>query len=166
MSKAAAFRLAANEAEDQGQERVYKTAGGGELVCLVAAVPSSTDERIRREVLGKLKAGKAARDTAARAAERANAIATRRAVEALRDTRGFEMEIVGATSAAEFSRLLGEEHKPGDVVTLDGRWTPALKAAVLGGLLPLAHWISEEAYRVQGLQVQEDEDLGETSAAS
>jgi hypothetical protein len=155
------FRAVEDETEDKGVESVYRMHDGQEIRVGIVVVPSSVERRIHQEVYGRLKQDKAQKQPVSRASEQALEKAVRRACVAVKWTKGFQMEVVGAASAAAYGALLGQELKPGEIVTLDDRWTDALKRKVFEAFVPFAVWASEESFKVTGAAMQEERDLGE-----
>jgi hypothetical protein len=155
------YRAVEDEAEDQGIERVYRMDDGQEVRVGISVVPQATEKRIHADVYGRMRLDKVQKQSASRASDQAVEKAVRRAVVAVKWTKGFDLEVVGPTSARVYGELLGEELQVGQVVNLDNRWTDALKRHVFGGFVAFAMWASEESYRVMGAAVQEERDRGE-----
>jgi hypothetical protein len=77
------------------------------------------------------------------------------------DTRGFELEVAGTVAAEKIGGLVGQTLEVGAVVTLDGKWTDALKGVIFDGVPELVDWIGDQARKMRTEDGQADaEALG------
>jgi hypothetical protein len=118
--------------EAPGEWFVWKQEGAEKIELLIRPLPPADRQRIRSKHLGKkrklriaLKGVEQDLDTAAQ-----DEAQREMAAFCLLDSRGFEFE-PGPGLAARLSTLLGAEVKAGEPVSLDGRWSDAVKHLML-----------------------------------
>lgn len=145
---------------DPGEWFVWREEGEEKIEVLVRRIPKSKATAIeyrhfgrKREVVYGRKGPSQQLDV-----EKQDRVNQEKAAYCLVDTRGFELEVGGASAAEEIGKALGRSVEPGAVVSLDGKWTDPVKAAVLSGQEGLVEWLAGKAKTLAGQDEQEDEE--------
>jgi len=132
---------------------------------LILPIPFGVDERIRQRVNRGRKTQNLIQETTEQATNRLRAIALARAEYALVDSVGFEVVTRSPKHAEELSAALGDEApvKPGQFVKLDGKWTPAVKAAYFAMDPEFVAWVSDQGGELaQTVIVERETERGKT----
>lgn len=86
-----------------------------------------------------------------------------KAVYSMMETKGFELVAGGPGAAEKIGGILNVPLEVGGSVSLDGKWTDQLKAAVLTGQTELRAWVLKKS---GALDEQEHEEEAEASKNS
>lgn len=89
--------------------------------------------------------------------EKAIAEGLAKASAAMVDSKGFEVDIADAATAAVYAELLGVPSVATGMLCLDGKWNDRLKRHVLDQLPELITWIGTKSESLK-LQAAEDEE--------
>lgn len=132
---------------DPGEWFTFREAEGEKLEARVRRLPNAERERIERKHFGKVRRLTYTDDGPVQELNRdkQSAAMRERASYCLIDTRGFELQPGGEDGARRLGDLLGRKVSVGDVVSLDGQWTDALKDLIFAGMEDLEAWVNERS---------------------
>ncbi|KKK51726.1 hypothetical protein LCGC14_3112080 [marine sediment metagenome] len=145
---------------DPGEFFTWREEGSEKIEVRVRRIPPAREKAIEFRHFGRKRRvtfskGGARQDLDIQKQEDVN---REKASYCLVETKGFELEVAGPGAADQIGRLLSEKFEPGQVVSLDGKWTDALKDAMFDGLLDLVGWLAEKVEKLSDRDQQEDEE--------
>ena len=143
---------------DGGEWRTYN----GEIAFLIRRIPAAKSREVefrhqgRKQSVSYGKGGTRVEFDV----EKAGRIASEKATFALLDSKGCEIEAGDDEAAAIWFGLLGKPVKPGDLVCLDGAWTPEIKGRVFAERPDLATWVVGQADKLNAAAEKDEEGKG------
>jgi hypothetical protein len=155
-----AVRFVGEDEESQGTWQPWARQEGVSL--LIRIIPPGVYDRLEAQVDRGLKAREFIQQPMPKARRRGVELSRAAAAYALLDTRGFEF-VTGSVQVAEaLSKALGSEVKLEEAVSLDGKWSPAVKDAVFRAYPRFAGDIDTAADEMAEAAVEVEKARGKT----
>lgn len=156
--------ISLTDAKDNGSWFTFSKDGAGNpaIEFKVRRVPGAKEREIEFRILGYKAALRHRRGEALQELDmrKLGDVNVEKAVYALVDSRGCEIDVQTDVDAQLFGKELGTPVKVGEEISLDTRWTDPLRERVLSEMDALVTWVGRKTKQLEATETEDEEGKG------